>query len=147
MVDPLGGAVRLLTSNPQPGFWDLRPTWSTDGAWIAFQRELDKGRFEMELFRVRPDGTGLARVTRNEGWDAEPSGSPFGPLLAFTSEQHGGLENLYVLSPQGQTRITASEVPDHQPDWGPGVTTTRLGLLPDDANRSVDLVVRGPLGP
>ena len=37
------------------------PAWSPDGKWIAFER--DTGRENTDLFLIRPDGSGLRRLT------------------------------------------------------------------------------------
>jgi Tol biopolymer transport system component len=46
---------------------------------IVFMREVSD---QAELFTVRPDGSGLKRLTRNPGWDTSPTWSPDGRLIA-----------------------------------------------------------------
>ncbi|MFN8439501.1 MAG: hypothetical protein U0175_01940 [Caldilineaceae bacterium] len=42
------------------GILSRSPTWSTDGNWIIFQRDIDPGQLEdLRLFIVRADGAGL----------------------------------------------------------------------------------------
>jgi Tol biopolymer transport system component len=65
---------------------DFRPAWSPDGKWIAFSsdRESDappaKGRWErlhlLDIFVMRPDGTGLKRVTEHGGACGTPKWMP-----------------------------------------------------------------------
>ncbi len=50
-----------------------RASYSPDGEWITFSREVDGDR---ELFAVRRDGTRLERLTRRPGLDAQPSWRP-----------------------------------------------------------------------
>ena len=44
---------------------DLAPAWSPDGAWITFvsRRATESGSQDMDVFVVRPNGTGLANLT------------------------------------------------------------------------------------
>jgi TolB protein len=56
-VVPIGGKAERLTH----GTADGSPDWSPDGKWIAFER--DTGRKSTDLFLIRPDGSGLRRLT------------------------------------------------------------------------------------
>lgn len=49
-------------------------SWSPDSKWIAFQAEVDGN---IEIFRIRPDGTDLTNLTQHPANDANPSWSPF----------------------------------------------------------------------
>ena len=42
-----------------------KPTWSPDGNWIAFRRNQggSGGKAAQDIYRIRPDGTGLANMT------------------------------------------------------------------------------------
>jgi TolB protein len=55
----IGHAPVPLTDETAGG--DTSPDWSPDGKWIAFQR--DTGRKTTDLFLIRPDGSGLRRLT------------------------------------------------------------------------------------
>jgi Tol biopolymer transport system component len=58
-----------------------------DETWLAF--DSDRDDFDRELYVVHPDGSGLRRMTSQPGIDQEPSFSPDGRLLAFTSNRSG----------------------------------------------------------
>ena len=58
------GQNRQLLSRLGPGEHQHFPTWSADGDWIFFVRG-DPGTQEMDLWRVRPDGSSPERLTRD----------------------------------------------------------------------------------
>jgi TolB protein len=58
---------------------DEDPSWSPDGRRIAFQRDFDpvRGQVDYDLFTMRADGTGERRLTRSPGvQDWQPAWSP-----------------------------------------------------------------------
>jgi Tol biopolymer transport system component len=74
-----GGTEEPITSGtagpPVSGYGDMCPTFSPDGEWIVFtsSRGSTDGGF-VDLWRVKPDGTGLQRLTNDN--------SPFDYLWA-----------------------------------------------------------------
>lgn len=56
-----------------PGLqWDGYPDWSPDGRWIVFERN----GADAQLYAVRPDGSGLTRLTDGSGFKALPRWRP-----------------------------------------------------------------------
>lgn len=65
---------------------DTFPYWSPRGDWITFTSQRD-GNYE--IYRIRPDGTDLTRLTQREGHDAHASISPDGEWIAFATSKGG----------------------------------------------------------
>jgi TolB protein len=76
-------ATRVLETGSS---YDTVPNWSPRGDWIAFTSKRDG---DYEIYRIKPDGTQLQRLTRLPGPDAHPSFSPDGEWIAFASGARG----------------------------------------------------------
>ncbi|MBK7251535.1 MAG: PD40 domain-containing protein [Gammaproteobacteria bacterium] len=66
--DLAGGNVRRLTDNL---YYEAEASVSPDGQWIVFGRQIDG---QMDLWRMRPDGSGEARITNTPDWE---EGAPY----------------------------------------------------------------------
>lgn len=99
-----GSEVRNLTSNAAS---DFAPTWfSVPGFlgfgtqdWIAFTSNRDGNQ---EIYRVKPDGSGLTNLTNNSANDYSPSGFAQGRLIAFVSDRDGNPE-IYTMTTDGDS--------------------------------------------
>jgi Tol biopolymer transport system component len=86
-------AVTTLTSG-----YDNFPLWSPRGDLIMFSR-LEKGDYE--IFTIKPDGTGLRRLTSSPGNDAHQGWSPDGEHIVFASSRLGFKDEvIYTDAPQ-----------------------------------------------
>ena len=66
---------------------DTFPQWSPKGDWIVFSSDRDSDE-DFKLFLIRPDGTGLHKLTDVSG-DSHGSWSPDGNWIVFSSARMG----------------------------------------------------------
>jgi Tol biopolymer transport system component len=90
------------------------PTWSPDGAWIAFVVGRDHGA---DLWKMHPDGTGLTQLTHSTGSDQLPTWSPKGSRVAFLRENA-----IYAVNSDGTGTSVVAEIKGmylFQAQWSP----------------------------
>ncbi len=78
-VRPDGGGRRriaVLSADATGAMEDPQPAWSPDGRWIVFCQLRRSVVGRSDLWLVRPDGTGLRRLTRAPELDRDPSWGP-----------------------------------------------------------------------
>jgi Tol biopolymer transport system component len=120
-----GSGVRALSNRAASGndvLWNVaHPSWSPDGARIAFTCEIDN----QGICVINRDGTGLVRLT-NGGWS--PVWSPDGTRIAFSSGNGLALMNV---DGSGVSPIGTS-IPGWPGSWSPDgaqIAFTALGDL------------------
>ncbi|MCK4577095.1 PD40 domain-containing protein, partial [candidate division WOR-3 bacterium] len=102
---------------------DIRPSWSPDGALIAFSSDRT-GNFDIYTF---PGSGGMiseiTRITTDPATDSDPSWSPDGTKIAFSSDRSGNFD-IWVINATGgtATQITTNVSDDHNPYWSPDGT-------------------------
>ena len=97
--------------------WARRPAELVAGRTkIAFVSTRDAGN--PEIYVMNADGTGPTRLTNNPVVDQQPSWSPDGQRIAFTSQRDGNPE-IYVMNADGSgpTRLTINAAADSAPNW------------------------------
>jgi Tol biopolymer transport system component len=71
-----------------------------------------------EIFTIREDGTALANLTVNPGWDDDPVWSPDGTKIAFFSDRNPG--GIHVMNADGtRVRNLTPETGGVLPAWSP----------------------------
>jgi TolB protein len=72
-----------------------------------------------QIFTVRPDGSGLQVLTEH-GNNEDPSFSPDGRYIVFTSDRDGG-KGIYIMRANGESQksITPRGVKAYGPRWSP----------------------------
>jgi Tol biopolymer transport system component len=104
---------------------------SNQGAWastfpgqngqIAFVRGPPGEIESFEIYVMNDDGSGQTRLTNNDASDGDPSWSPDGSQIAFTSNRDSGNPGVYVMNADDGsdvTRLTGTGADYSVPDWG-----------------------------
>jgi Tol biopolymer transport system component len=119
---------RLVQIVEDAYFGDL--DWSPDGAWIVFAASRKApyvDELNIDLYQIRPDGTGLSKVISNDGSVSSPSWSPTGEEIALTIETRldieGGsisLEDIFIVNPsESSIRQLTRDGVSISPSWSP----------------------------
>jgi TolB protein len=97
------------------GSYNTSPNWSPRGDKIVFSGR----RNTNQIFIVNPDGTGLTELT-TQGNNEDPSFSPDGRFITFTSDRDG-VKGVYIMRSNGeaQKRITSRKMRAFYPRWSP----------------------------
>jgi TolB protein len=97
---------------------DYSPSFSQDGRWVVFTSE----RYgSADIFRVRPDGTGLERLTDDPAYDDQAALSPDDRTLAFVSTRVTGRAHVWLmdLATRHCRDLTDNDASDFRPSWSP----------------------------
>ncbi len=94
-----------------------QPDWSPDGQWITFASDREGN---IELFKVRSDGTELTRLTNHPGIDCRPRWSRDAQWILFSSNRSGNFDLFAIRSSGDDLRqLTTHPTPDDHADWSP----------------------------
>jgi len=119
-----GAHARLVHGGDPGGDWDV--AWSPAGDRIGFSAG-QSGNGTSVIETIRPDGSGLERLTRGNRHDWQPAWSPDDHTIAFISDARdgaiaatsGGLLTIIPVS-GGRPRVLVSMITRAQdPSWSP----------------------------
>ncbi|MBN1483967.1 MAG: protein kinase [Chloroflexia bacterium] len=92
-------------------------SWSPDGHWVVFNARRAE---QMDLYRVRLDGTSLLTLTQSPAWETDPAWSPNGNTIAFSVGSTGGRDILQISVDGGEAQpLVQQDGDDWAPTWSP----------------------------
>jgi TolB protein len=115
IVDLRSGTERPLTDLPDTD--ESVPDWSSSSGRIIFHGDvLEPGNYD--VYSIRPNGTGLRRLTRSPAFDGDAKFSPDGQWIVFGSDRTGNGE-IFAMRPDGSglRRVTFHPAFDAQPGF------------------------------
>lgn len=123
IADAGGGRERPLTAKDEDA---EGATWSPDGERIAFsKRDLEREGDDVtdsqtDIYVMNPDGSDETRLTDLVGAELDPTWSPDGKQIAFSTST-GKEGDIYVMNSDGTelTRLTDLAGVEIEPVWSP----------------------------
>jgi TolB protein len=112
---------------PRWCFGNLSPAWAPNGRWIVFERDQKNRRGENRpgLFVIRPNGTGMRRLTHapidRDTSHTQPQYSPDGRWIVFTRVVHNSdvPDRLMIVSATGGKPHPLTHLSGDNADWSP----------------------------
>ena len=114
VIDIDGGNLTQLTDTPTGDEWS--PSWSPDGSKIIYYLRPTDGNREIRV--IDAEGGNPTRLTTGGSNDLQPSFSPDGERILFTSDR-SGISDVHVMNANGSgiTRLTSKPEFDGRPSW------------------------------
>ncbi len=112
----LTGTLRQLTMDDG---YDSDARWSPDEHLIAFHSDRDGDeQYDMQIYVMNSDGTGLRQLTEGPSVNRYPSWSPRGDRIVYVSELDGN-RDIWIMNVDGSERVRLTKYPgfDSDPVW------------------------------
>jgi Tol biopolymer transport system component len=92
--------------------------WSVDGSRFIYSLGFSG---KSELFSCRIDGTDVRQLTQTGAGEFNPSWSPDGSKIVFSSNRDGGKSEIYMMNADGSQpqRLTNNSSAEYTPRWSP----------------------------
>ncbi len=134
-----GSGLKRLTNTAAN---ELNPTFSPDGARIAFESNR-AGNYE--IYSMKIDGSDVRRLTNNAADDGSASWSPDRTKIAFHTNRYGNYEIATMNADgTGVTRLTSNAAIDAFPSWSPD--GTKIVFVSTRSGGDFDLVTMAANG-
>jgi TolB protein len=118
LISTDGTIVRRLTP---PKLDAGNPDWAPNGQRIVFN-SFYEAQSESELYTIRPDGTGLHRIRKEQtnNYSFDPVWSPDGARIAFVHTSNNTPPHIWSIGADGENprQETHGNLADLAPDWG-----------------------------
>jgi len=144
VLSPDGSGLTNLTPGRQNAFDDDRsPSWSPDGAKIAFVSHRE-GPSSQEIYVMNADGSSPRRLTTDSGggdvFNVDPAWSPDGARIAWRKVGRNSTDEIWVMNADGtgQRRLSTDGGTKSGPVWSPD--STRLAYTRRSSGSEVFVV-------
>jgi Tol biopolymer transport system component len=114
----LGGVAYADEEIPQ--VFAQHPASSPSGKSVVFEADFDSPASNMHLWIAGIDGSGLRKLPTSSISDQEPSWSPDGTQIAFSS-MNGRASDIWIIRADGTNlrQLTSNALNNRQPVWSP----------------------------
>jgi Tol biopolymer transport system component len=120
------GTIKRLTTDPAT---DFDPTWSPDGAHLAFRSQRDGND---EIYVMNADGTCQTNLTKSLEGDWSPAWSPDGKRIAFARFfDSNAFTDIAVMNADGSGLQRLTTYGGEYPVWSPDGTRIAFGSARD----------------
>lgn len=117
------GLKRILHND----YINWQATWSPDGTKIAFASNMNGGtnheNDNFNIYLMNADGSHIQQITRGPDTTWQPTWSPDGTKIAYSTNRTGYFHIWYKTLATGvTTQVTSGRDTDAYPDWAPSGT-------------------------
>ena len=108
----MGTASWITTTN----YIDKDAKYSPDGTKIVFSSDRDTNK---DIYVMDADGSDITQLTDSQGQNIQPSWSPDGKYIVFSSSRTGSNYNIHIMKADGSNTymITSDSDHDFNPSW------------------------------